>query len=189
MPPKRRLYGMWIFKLRSHRPRSKIGRSLEHFTISASASKAAVRLSSRQLVPSCYLPVSLLWPIRKTNDTKRSSANAPSRRSSESRCRSLPMSAQASKKAPAFSWFAPLVMPPTWSGGDSSICRCGRLSVKMAGSSPCNSAHQGGKVSIQMQPMHSIRHCKENTSSKRGRRLLIFYARKAAARFRDSVRR
>ena len=70
MPPKRRLYGMWIFKLRSRRPRSKIGRSLEHSTISASVSKAAVRLSSRRLVPSCYLPVSLLLLIRTTNDTK-----------------------------------------------------------------------------------------------------------------------
>ena len=51
MLPKRQLYGMWIFKLQSHRPRSKIGRSPEHSTISASASKAAVRLSSRQPVP------------------------------------------------------------------------------------------------------------------------------------------
>ena len=123
MPPKRRLFGMSIFKLQSHRPRSKTGRSQEHFTISASASKAAVRSLSRQLVPSCYLPVSPLLLIRTTNDTNRCSANTPSHRSSEFRYRSLPTSAQASKRAPAFSWSAPLVMPPTWSGGGSSICR------------------------------------------------------------------
>ena len=42
MPRKRRLYGMWIFKLRSLRPRSKIGRSQEHSIMLCLVSKAVV---------------------------------------------------------------------------------------------------------------------------------------------------
>ena len=169
MLPKRQLYGTWIFKLQSRRLRSKIGRSLERFTLSASVSKAAVRLSSRRRALNCSLPVSLLWLIRRTNDTKSlfgKRAVTPLFR--------VPVPILADERASIEKGTGILMVCTFGDATDVEWWRQFDLPLRQVIGKdgrliPVQFGSQDGKASIQTQPMHSIPHCKENTSSKRGR--------------------